>query len=46
MENDKNDFSIWGALFIVLGMIVYVIFKTPILLIIGILRFILIDIKK
>ncbi len=46
MENDKKDFSIWGALFIVLGMIVYVIFKTPILLIIGILRFILIDIKK
>ncbi|WP_192987813.1 hypothetical protein [Carnobacterium mobile] len=46
MENEKNDFSIWGALFIVLGMIVYVIFKSPILLIIGILRFILIDIKE
>lgn len=46
MENDKNNGSIWGPLLIVLGMIVYVIFGTPLIFLVGVLRFILVDIKE
>lgn len=46
MKNDKKDFSIWGALLIVLGMIIYAIFGTPLIFIVGIIRFILVDVKE